>query len=98
MSHSTEGDGIAMAPEDNYDEQPPFPFAYEDDGVEDEHYDMFDEAHYQKERDEDREYAIRQQALGAAMQLNAGKAERHSVNLVIEDAEEFAKFLRGKAA
>ena len=46
----------------------------------------------------EREYAIREQALGAAMQLAHRSTDRAFADIVIADAEKFANFLRGKAA
>ncbi len=65
--------------------------------------DLFDEANYQKEREEDREYAIRSESLTHAMVKNGfsaqtGKSTNHTADMVIADAEKFANFLRGKAA
>lgn len=77
----------------------------EDDEIVCEDYsgDMFDEANYRKEREEDREYAIRSEALTHSMSMNGfgfgvGAGEPRSAEAVVADAEKFATFLRGKAA
>lgn len=70
--------------------------------IEDYSSDLFDEANYQKEREEDREYAIRSEALTHAMSMHgygfaSAGPEVRSAETVVADAEKFATFLRGKA-
>ncbi len=99
MSHHTEGDRIAMTIDDHPEEETPFPFAYEDDGGIEEEEDFFaiDDKTYARERAEEREYAIREQSVGVAMQLNSTRSGS-TVETIIADAEKIAAYLRGKAA
>ena len=101
MSHHTEGDRIAMTIDDHPEEETPFPFAYEDDGGIDEDYEgnifTMNDAVYIRERAEEREYAIREQSVGVAMQLNSTRSGS-TVETIIADAEKIAAYLRGKAA
>lgn len=65
--------------------------------------DQFDEANYRREREEDREYAIRSEALTHSMSMNGfgfgvGAGDPRTADDVVADAEKFATFLRGKAA
>ncbi len=81
MSHHTEGDRIAMTIDDHPEEETPFP----------------NDAVYIRERAEEREYAIREQSVGVAMQLNSTRSGS-TVETIIADAEKIAAYLRGKAA
>ena len=108
MSHHTEGDRLGMTTgvgaDDHPEEELPFPFAYEDDG-EDNDYEVSEfgtidrlNAAYQKERAEEREHAIREQSVGVAMQIGMTRGGAITASSVIADAEQIAAYLRGKAA